>query len=351
MALTGSGAISLNEMHIEAGGSSGTTCTINDSDIRGLIGKSSGAAMAFNEWYGASANLASGGTESDSGGYHIHTFTSSGTLTVNTAGSMEIVMIGGGGGGGPCRAWRNGAKGGGGGAGGVLHGTSTLNTGSYTVTIGAGGNGGTDEFYANDPPAGTWSASTDGSDTTLAEGTWGTATCLGGAHGSENVDWYGGATASKGAGGGGGVEGTYGAGDPQEPGPKSDGTQGNSNSLTGLGGDGVNGDSSNTGRGGGGGGNAANASGKTGGAGYTSSISGSSYEYGGGGDAWDYFTGSSPGSKCGAGQATRRYGEGGEANVVNDSYRTAGNSPPGTAYSGRCKAGNGGTGVVIVRYS
>ena len=55
MALQSSGAISLNEIHIEAGGSSGTTATINDSDIRDLIDKSSGATMSFNEWYGASA--------------------------------------------------------------------------------------------------------------------------------------------------------------------------------------------------------------------------------------------------------------------------------------------------------
>tara|TARA_R110000803_G_scaffold136074_1_gene203048 strand:- start:2031 stop:2636 length:606 start_codon:yes stop_codon:yes gene_type:complete len=55
MALPSSGAISLNQMHIEVGGSSGSTASLNDSDIRGLISKSSGAAMAFNEWYGASS--------------------------------------------------------------------------------------------------------------------------------------------------------------------------------------------------------------------------------------------------------------------------------------------------------
>lgn len=49
-----SGAINLNEIHTEAGGSSGTACTINDSDIRGLIGKSSGVQMDFADWYGAS---------------------------------------------------------------------------------------------------------------------------------------------------------------------------------------------------------------------------------------------------------------------------------------------------------
>ena len=54
MALPSSGAINLNEIHVEAGGSSETSCFINDSDIRGLIGKSSAAQMDFADWYGAS---------------------------------------------------------------------------------------------------------------------------------------------------------------------------------------------------------------------------------------------------------------------------------------------------------
>lgn len=58
MALPSSGAISLNEIHIEAGGSSGSLATINDADIRSLIGKSAGATMSFSEWYGASAGIA-----------------------------------------------------------------------------------------------------------------------------------------------------------------------------------------------------------------------------------------------------------------------------------------------------
>jgi hypothetical protein len=66
MALPSSGAISLNDMHVEVGGTSGTTASINDSDIRGLIGKASGATMSFSEWYGASAgtsfNLTVGAT-------------------------------------------------------------------------------------------------------------------------------------------------------------------------------------------------------------------------------------------------------------------------------------------------
>ena len=55
MALQTSGAISLNDIHVEAGGTSSTTASINDSDIRNLISKGSGATMSFNEWYGASS--------------------------------------------------------------------------------------------------------------------------------------------------------------------------------------------------------------------------------------------------------------------------------------------------------
>lgn len=57
MPLDSSGAISLNEIHVEAGGTSGTECSLNDSDIRALISKSAGATMSFNEWYGASASI------------------------------------------------------------------------------------------------------------------------------------------------------------------------------------------------------------------------------------------------------------------------------------------------------
>ena len=56
MPLQTSGAISLNQIHIEAGGSSGTQASLNDSDIRGLIGKASGATSSFSNFYGASGN-------------------------------------------------------------------------------------------------------------------------------------------------------------------------------------------------------------------------------------------------------------------------------------------------------
>ena len=56
MPLQTSGPISLNEIHVEAGGTTATTVSINDEDIRGLISKTSGALMSFSEWYGASAS-------------------------------------------------------------------------------------------------------------------------------------------------------------------------------------------------------------------------------------------------------------------------------------------------------
>lgn len=67
MALQSSGPISLNEIHIEAGGSNFTTASLNDSDIRDLIDKASGATMSFSEWYGASAVTSLTVTKGNSG--------------------------------------------------------------------------------------------------------------------------------------------------------------------------------------------------------------------------------------------------------------------------------------------
>ena len=55
MALPSSGQITLNQMHVEASGTSGTQSNINSAPIRALITKSASVQMAFTEWYGASA--------------------------------------------------------------------------------------------------------------------------------------------------------------------------------------------------------------------------------------------------------------------------------------------------------
>lgn len=54
MPLPSSGAISLNSIHVEAGGTSASMASLNDSDIRSMIGKSSGASNSFSEYYGIS---------------------------------------------------------------------------------------------------------------------------------------------------------------------------------------------------------------------------------------------------------------------------------------------------------
>ena len=64
MALQTSGQISLNDINIELGNASGTTISMNDSGVRGLIGKADGASMSISEWYGAAneVTLTSAGT-------------------------------------------------------------------------------------------------------------------------------------------------------------------------------------------------------------------------------------------------------------------------------------------------
>jgi len=103
MPLQTSGAISLNDIHVEAGGTSGTTATINDSDIRALISKGSGATMSFNEWYGASAStsytLGQGSSGSTvgflSGSYGSLSPTTFDGVTVRSIGVFELVIKGG----------------------------------------------------------------------------------------------------------------------------------------------------------------------------------------------------------------------------------------------------------------
>lgn len=55
MTLPSSGAISLNQIHVEAGGSSGSQAAMNDSDIRDMIGKGSTSQNSFNDYYAVSA--------------------------------------------------------------------------------------------------------------------------------------------------------------------------------------------------------------------------------------------------------------------------------------------------------
>ena len=63
MALQTSGAISLNQIHTEVGGTSGTQASLNDSDIRVIAGVPSGA-VDFADCYGATSVVVTQGTQS-----------------------------------------------------------------------------------------------------------------------------------------------------------------------------------------------------------------------------------------------------------------------------------------------
>ena len=91
------------------------------------------------EWYLIFTAIGSGGTETTYTGYKVHTFTTSGIFIVNGSASLtcDVLVVAGGGGGG-C-----GKNGSGAGAGGmVVSPAVSIPVGTYSVTVGAGGNGG-----------------------------------------------------------------------------------------------------------------------------------------------------------------------------------------------------------------
>ena len=128
----------------------GTTAQRPSSPVNGMIRYNTTISIVEEyrngQWAGLSnVFTAAGGTEStySSGGvnYKVHTFTSSGNFTVQS-GSVTVdylAIAGGGGGGGHMSGgWYNDPAGGGG-AGGMITGTMSVTSGSYSVTIGAGG--------------------------------------------------------------------------------------------------------------------------------------------------------------------------------------------------------------------
>ena len=90
MALPTSGALSLNQIHVEAGGSSGATSSLNDTDIRGLtaasgktINSTQGTTIDFDDFYGASSVVADVSLTLTTGN-------SSNTTTIDYVGSNRI---------------------------------------------------------------------------------------------------------------------------------------------------------------------------------------------------------------------------------------------------------------------
>jgi hypothetical protein len=242
--------------------------------------------------------------------------------------TVETLVVAGGGGGGTY------AAGAGGGGGGVLwSGSYNLNSlaAPITVTVGQGGAGGVGQ---------------SGLASNGQNSVFGTITAIGGGAGGRGWTLSPGSIGGSG-GGGGGYDGS--SGTTTIAGGTGTAGQGNSGGL----GRGI---SPNRGAGGGGGGGGAvggdstTNSGGNGGIGYLSNITGTSTYYAGGGGGGDY--GSSNGGIGGQ-------GGGGNVSGGNGSNLPGGNGGTNTggggggsrsATSDSWNGGNGGSGIVIVRY-
>jgi len=326
---------------------SGSTAQRPGSPAAGMIRHNSSTGYieywdaTTSQWIGLGAFQAQGGTETtySSGGtnYKVHTFTTSGSLAVSGAKSADYLVIAGGGGGGPL--------GGGGGAGGYLTGSQTLTSGTYSIVIGAGANGG--------------APSTRGSNggNTTALGLTAIGGGGGGCHLGSSVSVAG---ASGGSGGGGSDNNnSYGPGA---------GTSGQG--FAGGNGSGVYTDTPNRG-GGGGGGSSAVGSGRnnpTGGAGTLNAINGTSLYWAGGGGGGGYS--STPAGAGGIGGGGGGGTDGASGGAGGGSALNSGTSGPSTSSQPGGLGGqntgsgggapswsydmtgtrSGGSGIVIIRY-
>ena len=292
-------------------------------------------------WLGTAATgvVATGGTVYDvdveGTTYRVHTFTTTGnsTFTVTQGGSVEYLIVAGGGAGGAQNA-------GGGGAGGLVTGSTTVTSQSYTITVGAGaGPGprfpmGTGGIRYQPFPAGIRG------DNSSAFG----LVAIGGGNGGGD-DSFG----CDGGSGGGGADDANFAG-PGESVQNSAGAVGFGN----RGGDGRLGGNGEAGAGGGGAGeagytNASSAGGnqRKGGNGLVSFISGTPTFYAGGGGG-SMKTAGSTGS-AGAGGLGGGGQGGSPSGFGNSGTPNTGGGGGGNSISTEENNG-GGSGIVIVRY-
>lgn len=235
---------------------------------------------------------------SSDGGDDIYIFNNDGTITFTQSVLVTYLIAAGGGGGGGGRAFQVCS---GGGAGGVLTGTFTAEAGTYTLNVGLGGQGGTPQ--SGGTPL--INQARSGEDSSIV-GTNAPAVAIGGGRGdTQNDDEHPSATDSPDGGSGGGAwfgnsagAGTVGQG--------NDGNQATGGGATAEGGLGTGDDN--------------------GGAGLISSITGTALEYGRGGD----------GNTTGIDGIDGR-GDGGNANYTTSAVEV--------------KGGDGGDGVIILRFA
>jgi hypothetical protein len=263
--------------------------------------------------------------------YRVHTFTSSGTLTVLSAGIVEVLTVAGGGGG-SGNFYDDGA---GGGGGGLIYNTDyTVTTGNKTVTVGSGG-----------------VASSGGAGGNGNNSVFDNLTAIGGGGGAPHRSP--GVSGGSGGGGGGSFVGdgqSNAGGSALQPGSASGG-KGNRGGNGGIG-DVISGGGGYPGSAGGGGagqqgfpptGGGTNEGGK-GGDGAQISINGTpTYYAGGGGGVRNGVGGLGGGGTASYGRDGSPAGGGG--------VNTGGGGGGGRAFTGETGVpGPGGSGIVIIRY-
>ena len=280
---------------------------------------STNEALTDGAYFGGSVvtPTVTGGTATTDGLYTVRSFTSNADFVTDTALTVDYLVVGGGGAGG----FGDGG-GGGGGAGGYISATSqSLAIGTFAAVIGTGGTGGA---YGSN------SAGGHGTDST-----WNSQTAGGGAGAPQKqTAGVAGDTANGGSGSGSSQNTSAGG---------AAGSQGTTN----AGGSGYTYDGGGGGGAGGVGANAAAVTGGAGGVGLSNSITGSAVFYAGGGG------GNSESGTGGAG------GNGGGGRGQNSQSTAADDGTDGTGGGGGgadnvsslgAKAGDGGNGIVIVRY-
>jgi len=291
------------------------------------LGTQTNGALGSGYWatdFTALTSHAGNATPITDGSYTVLKWIStSGTNNIILAANMVVDYLVVGGGGGAGGSAGDYTAGGGGGAGAFRYATSqTLAAGTHSITVGAGGTGG-----ANYSTAGA-----NGSDSVL-----GSITSNGGGGGGTYSAAPG--DSVNGSGGGGGLSGSSG---------NRDG--GTSGAYGNDGGDGTayGGWGSKSAAGGGGsagaGTDGSSGAGGAGGAGTANSITGSSQTYASGGGGAGHSSG-------GAGGTNAANGASGEGNGNNATANFGGGGGGSAVNTGGARAGgNGGSGIVIVRY-
>lgn len=317
------------------------------SSVRGSYGPQSEKKAATKP----NISAITGGSITTAGGYRIHTFTSVGSSEFDMSGiegfmdgdnrllNVEYLVIGGGGGGGSRHA-------GGGGSGGMVVSTnSNLSLGRYTITVGDGA-----QTVIGD------SVGPTGQPSSISGQGISTVTAFGGGGGST---WSGGSGTSGGSGGG-GISGQMGNGSATQTNQPLNGTgHGNPGGIGAYPGPHI--------HGGGGGGAGSTGGNHPGGSGRQNSILGTNYHWagGGGGGTWQHPggpggiggggggaggpTGPGGGSALNSGGTPPNYG-GGDSNTFGGNGGANTGSGGGGANQAPSKGGNGGSGIVVIRY-